>query len=228
MFLLVSTLLFLPALTQSEVLYLKDGSAIQGELKRLVNDTLYFETSFGASIRVARARVARIVFADSPSVQPPGGGPGAIAQQSSVPGTVMVGFDKVKLRSKVVVNRGKDDDTILRANWIECAWYAGSIKVYSEIDSVIDKTIRKGPETRFSNDMKPQDFKIALPPGTYECRLFIRNNVPEGYETSFAEGPLAKVLVVNQVTVHPAQTTQIRVGMKRKMKVGSPQLFVFD
>jgi len=228
MFLLVSTLLFLPALTQSEVLYLKDGSTIQGKLKRLTNDTLYFETSFGASIRVAREQVVRVDFADSPAVQPPGVGAGAVGQQSSVPGTVMVGFENVKFSSKVTVKRGKDEDAILHANRIECAWYAGSKKVYSQIDSVTDKTIRDGPETRFRNDMKPKDFKIAIAPGTYECRLFIRNIVPEGYETSFAEGPLRKELVVNEVTVRPAQTTQLRVGMKRKMKVGSPQLFVFD
>ena len=84
MFLLMSTLVLLPALTQSEVLYLKDGSSIQGKLKRLVNDTLYFETSFGSSIRVPREQVVRIDFADSPTIQPPGAGAAAIPQQSSV------------------------------------------------------------------------------------------------------------------------------------------------
>jgi hypothetical protein len=227
-FLVVCTLVFLPIVTQSEVLYLKDGSTIQGKLKRLVNDTLYFETSFGSSIRVPRAQVARIDFADAPLVQPPAAGAAAVGVQSSVPGTVMVSFDKVKLSSKVSVERGKDEAAILCANRIECALYMGSDKVYSQIDSVTDKTIREGPETRFRNDMVPQDFKVAVPPGSYQCRFFIGNVVPEGYEQRFVGDPLDKRLLVENVEVLPARTTQLRIGVKRKMKIGTPQLFVFD
>jgi hypothetical protein len=226
MFLLVSGLVFLPALTQGEVLYLKDGSSIQGRLQKMVNDTLYFETSFGSSIRVPREKVSRLDFAESPMIPAPGAA--VIPPESSVPGTVMVSFEKIQLTSKVSVNRGKNEQEILRANWIECAWYMGSDKVHSQIDSVTDKTIREGPETRYRNDMTPHDFKVAVPTGSYQCRLIIRNIVPEGYDGSFDGGPLEKRLLIENVKVLPAQTTQYRVGMKRKMKIGSPQLFVFE
>jgi hypothetical protein len=104
----------------------------------------------------------------------------------------------------------------------------GPDKVYSQVDSVTDKTIREGPETRFQNEMRPRDFKVAIAPGSYQCRFFIGNVVPEGYEESFVGGPLDKRLIVDDVEVLPSGTTQVRIGVKRKMKVGSPQLVVFE
>lgn len=226
-FLILCLVAFVPAVTQGEVLRLKDGSSIQGKLVRLVNDTLYFETSFGAEMRIPRHQVVRIEFVESASATG-GQEPTAVSPQSSLPGTVMVSFEKFKLTSKVTVHRGKDEEGIVRANSIECAFYVGSNKVYSLIDSVTDKEIREGPDTVFRNDIRPVEFKVAVPSGSYQCRLFLRNASPDLHKDAFVGDPLEKRLLLENIKVLPAQTTHLRVGMKRKMKIGSPQLFVFD
>ena len=226
-FLTLSLVMFLPVLTQGEVLRLKDGSSIQGKLLRLVNDTLYFETSFGSEIRVTRDKVLRIDFVEPGStlVYPP---TQPTPQQSSLPGTVMVSFEKFKVTSRVTVHRGKDEEAIIRANSIECAFYIGPSKMFSAVDSVTDKEIREGPDTVYKNDMRPERVKVAITSGSYQCRLFLRNWLLADYKDSFIGDPLEKELLVENVKVLPGQTTQLRIGMKRKRKIGSRQLFVYE
>jgi hypothetical protein len=224
-FLVLCLLLFLPVLSQSEVLYLKDGSTIQGKLVRFVNDTLYFETSFGPEVRVPREKVMRIDFVES-ALQP--GLMQTVPQQSSAPGTLMVSFEEFHLTSRVNVHRGKNREALTQANSIELALYVGSDKVHSEIDSVTDKEIREGPDTALRNDMSPTDFKVAVASGTYQCRVFFGNSMVGDYKDYFATGPHEKKLLVENVKILPAETTQLRIGMKRKMKFGAAQLYVFD
>jgi len=225
-FLLLCLVVFVPALVQGSVFHLKDGSAIQGKLLKLVNDTLYVETSFGAKIRIPKSQIVRVDFADSAAVLPMPST--AVPKQSSVPGTVMVSFEKFNVSSRVTVHRGQNEAEILKANSIELAFYVGSEKVYSVIDSSTNKEIREGPDTVYKNEMRPEEFKVAVPPGSYQCRLFLRNTFARDYENSFVNDPLEKRLLVENVNVLPAQTTLYRVGLKRKMKLGSPQLFVYQ
>jgi hypothetical protein len=224
-FFVVCLLAFLPALIRGEVLYLKDGSSIQGKLLRLVNDTLYFETSFGSEVRVPRDQVARVEF--SPSTVP---SPVAthVPFQSELAGTVLVNFEKFKVSSRVSVHRDKEKAAILRANAIECALYLGSVKAFSTVDSVADEEIREGPDTVYRNDMTPARIKVAVAPGSYQCRLFLRNVARAEEAEYFVGDPLEKDLLVENVKILPGETTQLRVGMKRKMKIGSAQLFVFE
>jgi hypothetical protein len=219
---------FLPGILRGEVLYLKDGSSIHGKLLRLLDDTLYFETSFGSQVRVPRDHVARLEF--SPGV------PGAYGSnptttvpfQSELAGTVLVSFEKFKVTSRVTVHRDKNKDAILRANAIECAVYMGSVKTFSAIDSVNDDEIREGPETTYRNDMVPKGIKVAVAPGSYQFRLYLRNVARVEDEGFFVGDPLRKDLLVENMKVLPGETTQLRVGMKRKMKLGTPQLFAFE
>ena len=56
----------------------------------------------------------------------------------------------------------------------------------------------------------------------------MRNVASVEEEEFFVGDPLQKDLLVENVKVLPGETTQLRVGMKRKMKLGSPQLFAFE
>ena len=60
--LIICVLLLLPYLSRSEVLYLRDGSTLQGKLLRMSNDTLYVKTSFGATVPMHKSVVLRIDF----------------------------------------------------------------------------------------------------------------------------------------------------------------------
>jgi hypothetical protein len=225
-FLVLCSVIFVPTLSQGGALYLKDGSVIQGKLVRFVNDTLYFKTTFGADIRVPRHDVIRVDFVENmprSTIPAPSG-----TQVSSAPGTLMISFEKFQVTSRVKVHRGKKREEIERANRIESAFYVGSERVFSEIDSVTDKEIREGPDTVLKNDMSPTDFKVAVAAGTYQCRMFLGNSYMSDYAGSFVDSPLEKKLLVENVKILPGETTQYRIGMKRKMKIGSAQLFVFQ
>jgi hypothetical protein len=221
--------LLLPAITAGEVLYLKDGSAIQGSLVRVVGDTLFFRTSFGAELPIAKDKVTRLDFGDVPVVTTTPGPTDAVPLESAVPGTLMVSFDDVKVTSRVVVHRGNDEKALLRANSIECALYVGAQKKYSAIDSVADKTVREGPKTTYKNDMSPEDFMVAVEPGSHRCRIILSNLVQnDSEEKAFEGGPLDKRLLIEGVEVLPGRITLLTVGIKRKMKVGSPQLVLIQ
>jgi len=228
-FVIMCAIVFVPALIQGEVLLLKDGSEIQGRLVKFVNDTLFFETSFGALIEVPREKVARLSFDGAPAI--PQASVGAVVTPTSTsPGTVSVNFDNVKLSSKITVHRNKNQAELLRANWIECVVYVGSKLVYTEIDSIMDKTVREGPDTRYLNDMRPSSIKVAVDPGTTQLRLFVRNPT-EGatqFAKSFPDGPLSKTLLVDPVTINSNHTRELVIAVKRKAKMGSPQLVLFE
>lgn len=228
-FAILCVALLAPSITQGEALYLKDGSTIHGTLVRVVADTLYFKTSFGAEVHVARDMVLRLDFVDQPSI--PASSPAAepVPFENALPGTVMVKFDGVKVSSRVVVYRGKDEEALLQANAIECAFYVGADKSYSVVDSVTENEIREGPETTFKNEMIPKNFKVAVPPGSHRVRIVLSNVVhEESRKAAFVGEPLDKRLLVEDVQVLPGRITQLMVGMKRKMKIGSPQLVLIE
>lgn len=228
LFAILCLVLFLPGLIRGEVLYLKDGSSIQGKLLRFVNDTLYFEASFGSEVRIPRDQVVRVDFsASGAAIQQPGTGQTSVPWENELAGTVLVSFEKFEVTSRISVHRDQNKAALLRTNAIECALYIGPLKAFTAVDSVTDKTIREGPDTVYRNDMAPKEFQVAVAPGSYQCRLYLRNVVGPGLEDSFVGDPLQKDLLVQNVKVLPGETTQLTVGMKKKM-LGSPKLFVFD
>ncbi|MEJ2721769.1 MAG: hypothetical protein P8181_11620 [bacterium] len=205
-----------PALLLGETLYLTDGSTLKGKLVRYVNDTLYFETGFGATIAIPKDKIQRIVFSEGePEVPAPG--PAAAAFTYTAPGSLRVVFDKVEVSSRVSVDRGKDREAIERENWIEEALRIGNRKVYSHIDSTMDKVVRNGPETILKNDFTAVDFTVPMAPDFYHATLVIGNTFAKDYKDRFDPEPLDRRLLLENLRIEPGKTTIIRVGVKKKM-----------
>ncbi|MDH3217145.1 MAG: hypothetical protein OEN01_12805 [Candidatus Krumholzibacteria bacterium] len=229
-FLGVFALIMVPVLSRGEVVYLKDGSTIQGTVIRLVNDTLYFEADFGSEVRIPKAKVLRIEFLETRGLLQGSsmGTSHSVARESSIAGTLRVHFEPSRFTSRISVHRGKNRDALERANSIEKAFYVSGDKVFSVVDSLTDKVIREGPETILRNDMTPETFSVVVTPGQYNCRLYIGNSRAGDYEDMFIGNPLDNRLVAERVIIQPGQTTELRVGVKRKLKIGSSYLFLYD
>lgn len=227
-FLIICFLLFAPAFSHGEIVYLKDGSTIQGKLVKLLNDTLHFETSFGAPIRIHRSKVLRVEFAGPASSQSVILTPGIQQQQPAGIGTLQVHFDKFELTSRITVHRGKNRDDLEKANSIEKSLFLGRDKVASVIDSVTDKVIREGPETILRNSITPRTIKVAVNSGTYRCRVHIGNTMAGDFHDRFVGDPLDKEVVAHNVVIRAGETTALRIGFKRKMKIGSGYMYVIE
>ena len=230
--LIICVLLLLPYLSRSEVLYLRDGSTLQGKLLRMSNDTLYVKTSFGATVPMHKSVVLRIDF-DSlgvataiPAPRPAAPDPGMGYDASAPAGTLMVIFDRFELSSEVIVERGRNEKEIVSANAIEALLLVNGEKMHSQIDTTMDKVIRKGPETVYRNEMRPKSYSVALAPGRYQCIFEILNSQGEPWIDQFPEGLLEKRLLRDEVSIRPETNTQIRIGLKKKYKgLGSSYLY---
>lgn len=224
--LLACSCVFGAGVLESETLYLKDGSALNGRFVKMAEDTVYFETSFGSMMRVHRAQVTRIDFLDekgAPPVSPPGSAPVHVSEE---PGTLMVSFEKFELTSRISVERNRERAAHERENAIEEALVLGDAKVYSLIDSTTDKVVREGPDTILRNDMKPHDFKVAVAPGLYPGSLVLGNTRASDYVERFDPAPLDKKLVLDNIDIKAGKTTHIRVGLKHKSwRIGKTELF---
>ncbi len=227
--LLLCASLVVPGLLKSESLRLKDGSVLNGRLVKVEQDTLYFETSFGATVAVHRGKVSRIEF-DESAVRSSNEPPAFLSIHTSErPGSLSVSFEKFTLTSRVVVPRGGDRESYERENAIELALEVDGQNTYSFVDSTTDKTVRNGPETVLRNDIEPHDFGVAVSPGLYRCVVGFRNSRASAYVERFDPRPLDQKLVFDTVRIEPGKTTYIRVGLKRKAwLVGKTELFKID
>jgi hypothetical protein len=205
---------FLPVLLRSETLHLKDGSAVKGRFVKTERDTVFFETTFGTTIRVHKDKVARIDFGEEPA--PSEGALDAAMRTSEAPGTLLVTFEKFELTSRIVMDRRGNRSDYERENAIEQALFVNQKKVHSVVDSTTDKAVRNGPETTLRNDAKPADFRVPLAVGVHQCSIVFSNSRAKEYEERFDPSPLAKKLVLDGIQVKPNQTTALRVGLKRK------------
>ena len=215
--------LLAPVLLRSETLHLKDGSAVKGRFVKTERDTVFFETTFGTSMRVHKDKVARIDFGE-------GAAPGEGAVDSSIrtseaPGTLYVSFENFDLTSKIVMERRGDRSEYERENAIEQAVFVDQRKVHSVVDSTTDKVVRSGPETTLRNDARPVELRVTLAPGVHQCSIVFSNSRVKEYEERFDPSPLAKKLVLDGIQVKPNQTTALRVALKRKSwRVGRTEL----
>lgn len=201
---------------ESEVLRLKDGSAIRGRVLKMDADTLHFETSFGSRIAVHRDKVAAIDLDETGASAPSGPPPAGAHLQSAEPGTLSVSFDKFEVTSRVVVERGGERESYERENSVELSLLVNGKRIYSVIDSVTDKTVRNGPETVLRNDMRPRDFDVAVAPGIHRCVVAFGNTRASAYTELFEPAPLDRKLVLDPVRIEPGEKTHVRIGMKRK------------
>jgi hypothetical protein len=216
---LIATLcaaLFSPVLLRSDTLRLKDGSALVGSLLGVENDTVYFETSFGSTLRVPKGRVASILFVEAGAEPPVGAEAAPTLHSSEAAGTLLVTFDKFEVTSRIVVRRNADRAELQRGNSIEQVLKVNGKTMISAVDSTTDKVVRNGPETTLRNDAKPVDLKLPLEPGYYQCAVRFGSLGAEEFRTCFDPEPLEEKLELDSVRISAGQTTVVRVGVKRK------------
>jgi len=212
-------------MVRGEVLYLKDGSTIKGELVRVDGGVFFFKTSFGAELRVERAKIARIVFSDSLAAMP-APPPTPVPQTSADAGSLMVTFEDVKVSSKISVNRNRDLDGHLHANRIKQALLVDGREMVARVDSTVDKEIREGPETRYRNDMRPETMTTALAPGQYQCEVTLRNVGLDDYADRFVDTVDYSIRLTN-IVIRPGEVTLVRIGKARtKLGLGKGRLEV--
>jgi len=224
--LLACCCVFGAGLLESETIYLKDGSTLNGRFVRMAQDTLYFETTFGTLMKIEKGQVSRIDFAAQGQAVPPPAVIDAVPRASDEPGTLMVSFEKFEVTSKIRVERDRKREEHERENAIETALLMGGARVYSFFDSTTDKVVREGPETVLRNDLQPRDFKVTLAPRLYSGSLVLANTRASAYKEDFDPAPLEKTLILDNVDIKSGQTTHIRVGMKRKSwRVKKSELF---
>ena len=214
---------FVPVLLRSETLYLKDGSVVKGRFVKTELDTVFFETSFGTSIRVHKDKVARIDFGEEQA--PPESAVDSPIRTTEAPGTLLVTFEDFELTSKIVMERRGNQREYEQENAIEQALFVDQKKVHSVVDSTTNKVVRSGPETTLRNDARPVELRVPLAAGVHQCSIVFSNSRAKEYAERFDPSPLVKKLVLDGIQVKPNQTTALRVGLKRKSwRVGKTDL----
>lgn len=224
--LILVVLVIVPVALQGEILILKDGSELKGKIVAVTGDTLVFEPSFGGRISIHKDKVARIVYDESER----GSGP-TPAVQAAGEGVLRVTFEQNKLSSKIAItNKLKSQkEEILRANWIEQLLIVGTDTVFSRVDTTMDKTVYKGHERLYKNNVELEDIEVPVKAGVHRCALIIRNRGVETHTDLFDEGPLDLMLVVDTINFTAGQSTPLKVGIKKGfLKLGSPRLVVED
>jgi len=215
---LVCLIVGLPTLGHGEIVVLKDGSNFKGTLLRFVEDTLYFKTSFGAEIRIARAKVVRIEFSDS--LLAPGviqlGRPVPVRPVVAVPGTLSVEFQNVEVSSTISVHRDKDREGHEKANTIDVVIIVDGRTVYQASDSTMDKIIKKGAEVLVRNKMKPVGVKVGLKPGMHQVTVVLANSRAGKYRDRLLNGGVDKRVTENNVLILAGETRHFMVGLKRR------------
>jgi hypothetical protein len=206
-----------PLLSRSEVLVLKDGSSLNGRLVALRGDTLVFKTSFGAVVKVPKERILRLEFASgAKSEKPPTADQTPATLSSSAPGTLRVDCSKISLSSRITVHRREDLTGHMRANSIEQMLLVSGTRAYSYIDSITDKRVREGPDEMLKNTLLLKDISVGLAPGSYNCRLVIRNRSGPAYADRFVGEPLSQSVMLDNILIEPGKITSIQIGKKRK------------
>ena len=224
LFLLVILAVAIPAILMGETVYLTDGSTLKGKLKKLENDTLHFETAFGATVKIPKANIARIDLDSAGAVTPPGP---ALTGTTAEPGTLRVVFEEVKFTTRINVKRNRNREDVERENSIEQRLLVGSKLVHSYVDSLTDKVIRNGPDTTLKNDFEAAEIKVVLEPALHHLTLSFGNTRANQYVDQFDGKPLERELLIDNVQIDPGTTTRIRVGMKRKKwGVSKSELYV--
>jgi hypothetical protein len=226
----VLILMLFPCILQAEVLFLKDGSNLVGKLLRVEGDTLYFQPTFGGTLKFNKSDVRRIQFDDSEEGVGSRAGIDRYAtpvMNEAEPGSLIVSFDGISVSNKITIHRMRNYEELERANWIQSSLIVEGREVASVIDSTIDKVYREGPDTYLKNTMNLPDFRVELESGTYSCLIVIKNIGASEHNKAFEYAPLDLSLNVDNITIYPQRNSTIEIGKKRgTFKLGMPKLYV--
>jgi hypothetical protein len=216
----------LPAILQSEVLILKDGSEVKGKIVTFEGDTLVFAPSFGGKIYVHRDNIVKIIYDESVRETSSGVQPDPVGD-----GVLRVVFKNNKLSSKIALTSKYKAyaDEIIRANWIDLYLIVGIDTVYTRVDTTMDKTVYKGHERLYKNTVRLEDMQVTLPAGSHRCEIVIRNRGAQSHENLFDEGPLDLHLVIDMISVTKGLSTTVNTAIKKGfLRSGSPRLVAAD
>jgi len=194
----------------------------------MVADTLLFRLSFGGEVRVPRERIVWIDLTDSVRVMesPAATTPelGAVSSPNDS-GEVAVTFKDRRLSSKIVITKKKDWDGHLRANWIVQTLLVDGEEVHTVVDSVMDKTIYKGPDRILKNDVELVDMFARVPAGSHQCAVLVRNYGADTYRERFDGEPL-HVEFTADVQVYDGRETRLHLGLDRgRFRTKLPRLY---
>jgi len=146
--------------------------------------------------------------------------------QGAEPGSLVVQFGNAKFSTKALVRRGKREEEILEANYIEQSLYVDGRMVFTAVDSTMDKVIRKGPDTIYKNTIVLRDVALELPSGPHRVRVSVKNRNPRH---DHLIDPLDQTLDLGDVIVYPRRTLTLKVEKKRsKLGLGRGSLRVRD
>ncbi len=197
-------------LPHAETIKLRDGSVIKGKLVRMSGDSLYFQTGFGSVLGFNRSQVSSLIFWEDVIKE-------YVSKQNSAaePGSLQVTFNGLKLSNKVTVHRGKHIEDNLKANYLEESLYIDSEKVFSYIDSTMDKIISNGADKEYKNTIKLQDITVGLKPGPHWCRIVIRNPGVD-FKANFSNKPFFMDLNMGDIIIYSKKTVRREVVVKKK------------
>ncbi|HEX5132611.1 MAG TPA: hypothetical protein VFX92_08995 [Candidatus Krumholzibacteria bacterium] len=223
----LAALLVLPAMTSGEVVRLRDGSSLRARLLTVEGDTLTFRLAAGPRVKFHRDQVLAIAFDDSLGVMPtaPLGAP-AVGRPERGSGRVTVSFKDKRVSSKIQVDKKKELDAHLRANYIVVELLLDGVVVYSTADTTMDKTIYKGHITEYKNDAELADFSVEVPAGVYQCEVIIRNQGETVFHDDFLPEPLHAALVIDDFEIRVDGGARVDVGIdKGSLKLGRAKLY---
>ncbi|MCH7548707.1 MAG: hypothetical protein IH969_04065 [Candidatus Krumholzibacteriota bacterium] len=223
--------LLLPSAVAGDTLRLTDGTVLHGQVRGYAADSLSFRTSFGSDIRVARDRIVSIEFTDStgapqgPGLAVPVAGVAADAGGGGV-GSIAVTFKEKTISSKIIVTRGNDEVAHLRANWILELLIVDGDTAFAYVDSIMEKTIYKGPDRVYKNMIELKDMYVELPAGPHHVTLVVRNAGLEDYANAFDGAPINMEFVIGDVQVYANRESRVHVGMDRgKLRTKKPRFY---
>jgi len=228
---ILATLLLIPALTMGDTVYLTDGSSLKGKVLSFANDTLLFNSTFG-DVKIPRESIASIAFGDSASA-PPGAGVGAaaavgagalVAGAEPDSGNDVVTFKDRKLSSKIKVTKGKDQEGHFHANAILQVLLVNGDTAWVYTDTTMDKTIYKGPDRHYKNDVMLEDIYVRVPTGVHALALVVYNRGELEYQDRFDGKPLHMEYTIGDVRVDANSERRVTMGISRgKLSMGKPR-----
>jgi len=212
----MTLLLALPTGTYGDTLHLLDGTVLRGKILSFASDTLTFHTSFGSDIRVARDKIFAIDFTDSgltiPAAIPAAGAAVALGGE---PGQLTVTFKDRSVSSKIIVEKGKNERALLQANWIVQTLIVDGDSVFTYIDSVMEKTIYKGPERQYKNTIEFEDMLVPLQEGPHHVVLVVKNYGLDEYGEMFDGNPINIQYADEDVQVYAGRASLVHLGLDR-------------
>ena len=219
---ILATLLIIPALTMGDTVYLTDGSSLNGKVRSFANDTLVFNSAFG-DVKIPRENIASIVFGDS-AMAPPSGVAALAAGAEPDSGDIVVTFRDRKLSSKIKVTKKKDEEGHFRANAILQMLLVNGDTAWVYADTTMDKTIYKGPDRIYKNDIELKDIYLRVPAGVHALALVVYNRGEVEYQDSFDSKPLHMEYTIGDVRVDADSERRVHIGIARgKLKMGKPR-----